>query len=328
MRGPDPARLFAFAWRSVGRLPQPVAVAVFDAVADVAWLGRLAGARQLEANLARLRPDLSTRELRRLTRDGMRSYMRYYREAFQLPTFTREQLAARVRATGVPAVRTELESGRAVVLALAHAGNWDLAGAWATTFLGPVLTVAEKLPGGLFAEFLAFRESLGIEIVPLENHSTFRTLTRRARARAALVPLLADRDLSTRGIEVDLAGQRARVAAGPAALALTGDYALVPAVITYERLTGERRRAARSAWGIVIEFRPAIERPAGLSRADAVAPMTQAWVDVVFTRLRERPQDWHMLQKVFLADLDPERLAKAAARDAVVGPDAAAQGDS
>lgn len=45
----DVARLFAFAWRVVGKVPDPVVRGAFRLVADVAWLLRGAGVRQLEA---------------------------------------------------------------------------------------------------------------------------------------------------------------------------------------------------------------------------------------------------------------------------------------
>jgi len=171
--------------------------------------------------------------------------------------------------------------------------------------------VAERLePEELFQEFVAFRESIGITIFALTGDGdVFRGLVRAARAGAGLLPLLADRDLTAKGVEVDFLGHRARVAAGPAALSISTGAPLVTTVIYYERLRGARRRAARSPWGIVIQFNKAIEIPPGVPRADQVRVMTQAWVDQFAAGVRQRPQDWHMLQKVFVEDLDPARYA-------------------
>ena len=60
---------------------------------------------------------------------------------------------------------------------------------------------------------------------------------------AGLLPLLADRDLTAKGLEVDLFGHKARVAAGPAALSVTTGAPLVTTVIYYERLRGAPRAA-------------------------------------------------------------------------------------
>ncbi|GEK19927.1 lipid A biosynthesis lauroyl acyltransferase [Cellulomonas xylanilytica] len=317
----DVARAFAFAWKTAGRLPGPVLRSLFGAAADVAWLRRGGGVRQLEKNLARVRPELDARALRRLSRAGMRSYMRYFGESFALARMDKERIDARVRVVGIENVRVFTDNDQPIVLALGHTGNWDLAGAWCTREIAPVTTVAERLePEELYQEFLAFRESIGITIFPLTGGGdVFRGLVRAARQGAAILPLLADRDLTSKGLEVDLFGHRARVAAGPAALAITTGAALVTTVISYERLTGAQRRAAGSPWGIVIQFNKAIEMPADVPRADRVRAMTQAWVDEFAAGVRQHPQDWHMLQKVFVEDLDPERYAATLAAQGSAG---------
>ncbi|WP_435735810.1 phosphatidylinositol mannoside acyltransferase [Cellulosimicrobium sp. PMB13] len=332
--GIDTGKAFTFAWRNAHKVPEPILRGVFTAVADVTWLLRGGGVRQLEKNLARVRPGLGDRALRRLSRAGMRSYMRYYREAFTLPAWTPEQVAARVRVIGEQNLREHLDGDRSPVLALSHQGNWDLAGAWATRHLAPVLTVAERLePEEVFQEFLAFRTGIGLEILALGDGDVFRELVRGARRPGRIIPLLADRDLTARGVEVDLFGRRARVAAGPAALAVTTGAPLIPAGISYERLRGARRRAAGTPWGIVIRFFPSVEVPADVPRSERVAAATQGWVDALSVALGERPEDWHMLQKVFVEDLDPERYARTQAaageRPATVDehPAATAQGD-
>jgi len=318
----DVARLFAFAWRVVGKVPDPVVRGVFRLVADVVWLLRGAGVRQLEANLGRVRPQARPDEIRRLSLLGMRSYMRYYGESFALVGAKPEQIDARVRLVDPGEVVATMNEGRMVVMALGHLGNWDLAGAWATRNLGRTVTVAERLkPEALFQEFLAFREGIGLEIIPLSDGGAgggvFRELVRTARQPSpGLIPLLADRDLTARGVEVDLFGERARVAAGPAALAVATGAPLCATTITYERLTGARRRAAGTAWGIVIEFGRLLTVPDDVPKADRVAVLTQAWVDDLGRGIARTPQDWHMLQKVFVADLDPERYARTLAAEA------------
>lgn len=310
----DVARVYATAWRVTGKLPDPVVRGVFRLVADLAWLRHGEGVRRLEHNLSRVRPHAGPRELRRLSLLGMRSYMRYFGEAFALVGARPEQIDARVRVAGDHAALDEMATGRMVVMALGHLGNWDLAGAWASRNLGRTVTVAERLkPEALFQEFLAFRESLGLEIVPLSagGGGVFRNLVRAIKKPGGgLVPLLADRDLTARGVEVDLFGERARVAAGPAALAVSTGAPLCTTTITYERLTGERRRAAGTAWGIVVEFSPLLTLPEGTEKKDRVPVLTQTWVRHLEDAIARDPQDWHMLQRVFVDDLDPERYAR------------------
>ena len=306
-------RLFGLGWRVVPRLPDPLGRALFDVAALAVWARRTGGVRRLESNVARARPAASPRELRRLSRAGMRSYMRYYCEAFQLPAWDRDVLRAKVRAVGTTPLREDLAAGQAAVLVLGHYGNWDLAGAWTAQEIGPEVAVAERLePAELCEEYVAFRESLGVTVVPLDRGSNvFRTLIGHAKRGGVIIPLLADRDLSATGVVVSLLGEPARVAPGPAALTIATGARLYPTRITYERLRGARRRAARGPWGIVIDFAPPVAVPEGLSRPDAVAAVSQAWADSVAEAIRTSPQDWHMLQRVFVADLDPVRTPTA-----------------
>lgn len=307
----DVARLYRTAWKYAGKVPGPVLRGAAQLAADVTWLRHGEGVRRLEKNLGRVRPDLDRRALRRLSREGMRSYMRYFTEAFALVGVSREQVDARVRGVHDERARPYLDADKPIIMALGHVGNWDLAGAWATRHLAPVTTVAERLkPEELFQEFVAFRESIGLRIIPLSGGGdVFRDLMRAARGPAQLIPLLADRDLTAKGVEVDLFGHRARVAAGPAALAVSTGAPLFPTLVRYERLTGARRRAAGSPWGVTIEFSEPVEVPQGLPRAEQIRVVTQAWVDAVAEGIHRYPQDWHMLQRVFVDDLDPERYA-------------------
>ena len=287
-------------WSGVRRLPERAAYHLFDRIADVAWRRRGTGVRQLEANLARVRPVLDDEGLRRLSRVAMRSYLRYWCDAFRLPDWDEQRIVESVRALGVRPVRDSLESGRGVVMFLGHLGNWDHAGAWSALRLASPTTVAERLrPEQLFDEFVAFREKLGMTIVPLGGNGVFRQLMTALRA-GGFVPLLSDRDLTDGGVEVSFFGESARMAVGPAALALQTGAALHPVGIHYER--------RGKGWGIVITWHPEVPAPQRVSHGSAatraaVGAMTQACADVLAGDIDAHPQDWHMLQRVFTADL-------------------------
>lgn len=288
-------------WSAVRRMPEWAAYGVFDTVADVT-VAR-GGAARMRANYARVRPELDDAELDALVKDGMRRYLRYYCEAFRLPELGPDVLAERVRVEGDGPVRQAMAGG-SVVCFLGHLGNWDLAGAWASQHLGHVATVAERLePEEVFEEFLAFREGLGMTILPLTGGpDVFASLRRASRSPGTIIPLLADRDLTARGVEVTFCGLPARMAAGPAALALAERRPLHPVSIRHEPRGGR-------GWGIVITFHPAVRVPTtGTTREKALA-MTQQCADVLGVVVREHTADWHMLQRVFVDDLDPERLA-------------------
>jgi lauroyl/myristoyl acyltransferase len=291
-------------WSLVRRMPEFVAYGVFDQLADAAWRRRGKGVERLRSNYATVRPELDPAELDALVRAGMRSYLRYWCDSFRLPDRSIDDLIHAVRVVGIDPVGAHLQSGRSAVIFLGHMGNWDLAGAWSTTQLAPVTTVAERLkPEELFDEFLAFREGLGMRIIALTGGSSdvFRELTKACRS-GALVALLADRDLTNGGIEVDFCGQRARMAVGPAALAVNTGAALHPCTIHYER------QPQGQGWRTVVTFHDAVAPPAQGTSREKIQAMTQTCADVLAQAVREHTHDWHMMQRVFTKDLAEGRV--------------------
>jgi len=291
-------------WSLVRRMPPRLAYRTFDLLADVAWRRRGKGVERMRSNYGIVRPELAPAELDALVRAGMRSYLRYWCDSFRLPDCSVDDLIAGVRVVGDEPVRAQLQSGTSAVIFLGHMGNWDFGGAWSTTQLAPVTTVAERLkPEELFDEFVAFREGLGMRIIALtEGSDVFRKLTTACRA-GALVALLADRDLTNGGIEVDFCGERARMAVGPAALALNTGAALYPAIVHYEP------NPQGHGWRTVVTFHGAVATPTQGTSREKVHMMTQACADVLGEAVRERTQDWHMMQRVFTKDLVDEHAS-------------------
>jgi len=290
---------YSMGWRVVRWLPARAAYLVFSVLAQFAWLRQGPSVRQLERNLARVVPDSSAMKLKMLSRKAMHSYMRYFCDAFRLPDWSPEYILATCRVTGDEPVRQALAEGRGVVMALSHSGNWDHAGAWSNLALARVTTVAERLrPEELYQRFLRFRQELGMEVLPLTGGGdVFGTLVRRLR-KGGFVPLLADRDLTATGVPVDFFGEQARMATGPAALALVTGAALFPTSIYYERLPS----SAPARWGVVCAIQPEVEVPPDGEHAERIAVMTQGCADALARGVAAHPEDWHMLQRVFVAD--------------------------
>lgn len=293
--------VYTLGWVVVRRMPQSWAQALFMLAAEIAWRRQGKGVQRLEANLRRvIGPAASGTELRRLSRASMRSYLRYWLEVFRLQNFSQQEIVDATHSNG--GERTAfayMAAGRGVVLALPHMGNWEHAGGWIIgAGAGGFTTVAERLrPESLFEKFVAFRESLGMEVLPLTGgqQHVFGVLAQRLRA-GRMVCLPCDRDLTASGVEVDFFGERARMAAGPAALAVQTGAALMPVTLWFE---GEQ-------WGVFIHDEVPV--PADGTRKEKVAALTQQLAHVFETGIREHPQDWHMMQRVFVADLDPARL--------------------
>jgi phosphatidylinositol dimannoside acyltransferase len=287
---------YAAGWSVVRGMPEWLARAQFDAAADAIWLRQGRSVRRLQSNLARVVPTASPRELRLLTREGVRSYFRYWCEVFQLPKMSSAEVISRIDVTGDRLLRDAVAAGKGMILSLPHMGNWDHAGAWLTGTGVPFTTVAERLkPESLFERFVEFRESLGMEVIPLTGGEgpPYAILADRLRSGGVLC-LLGDRDLTRAGIEVEFFGATARMPAGPAALAHDTGAALLPVTLWYPT----RRR-----WALQIHDQ--VHVPADGDRAAKVRAMTQTVAGVFETAIAAHPQDWHMLQRVWTADLDP-----------------------
>ncbi|MFI2351439.1 phosphatidylinositol mannoside acyltransferase [Streptomyces sp. NPDC019443] len=290
--------LYGLGWSTVKKLPEPVAAALGRSIADIAWKRRGKSVLRLESNLARVVPDASPERLAELSKAGMRSYMRYWMESFRLPTWSAERVEKNVQIKGAHYLKDGLAAGRGVVLALPHLANWDLAGVWATRILGiPFTTVAERLrPETLYDRFVAYRESLGMEVLPHSGGEAFGTLARRLRS-GGLVCLVADRDLSASGVEVKYFGETARMPAGPALLAQQTGALLMPVTLWYDKAPLMRGR-----------IHAPVEVPETGTRAEKASSMTQALADAFATGITEHPEDWHMLQRLWLADLEERPL--------------------
>ncbi|MGW7791799.1 phosphatidylinositol mannoside acyltransferase [Streptomyces tricolor] len=289
--------LYGLGWSTVKKLPEPVAARLGRTIADLAWKQRGKGVQRLEANYARVVPDATPERLAELSRAGMRSYLRYWMESFRLPAWSAERVRSGFEAKDLHHLTDGLAAGRGVILALPHLANWDLAGAWVTTALRtPFTTVAERLkPETLYDRFVAYREGLGMEVLPHSGGSAFGTLARRLRD-GGLVCLVADRDLSASGVEVDFFGERARMPAGPALLAQQTGALLLPVTLWYDDSPVMKG-----------QVHPPVDVPGSGTRAEKTSVMTQALADAFASGIAEHPEDWHMLQRLWLADLDPAK---------------------
>ena len=285
-------RAYAAGWHAVRYAPEGVASVVFEQLADQAWRRRGRGVQQLERNLARIVPDASASDLRDLSREAMHSYFRYWCEAFRLPEWGADEVVDRIVVHHEERLRGPATSGQGVITALGHLGNWDHAGAWASTTGIAFTTVAERLkPEALFRRFLAYRESLGMEVLPLSGGEDVSGTLAARLGQGRVVALVADRDLGRSGIEVDLLGEPARFPAGPAVLALRSGSPLLPVMSWYDE---DRTH---------LEIQAAVRVDEGLGFRDSVQALTQQFADALGDALREHPTDWHMLQRVWTSDL-------------------------
>jgi lauroyl/myristoyl acyltransferase len=286
---------YAAGWRAVRAMPEILARNAFGAGAHYAARG--GGPDQLRKNLARVIGTTPARVPDGLIRASLASYARYWREAFRLPTMDHEVLGRELDevAVGHEHVVAGLAAGRGLVMALPHSGNWDMSGVWMVYKQGTFTTVAERLkPESLYRRFIAYRESLGFEMLPLTggDRSPYEILAERLRDNR-VVCLMAERDLTRSGVQVDFFGEPTRMPAGPAKLAIETGAPLVPTHSYYLRDT------------MVTHVYPPLDTSSG-----DVAVVTQKLADRFARNIAAHPADWHMMQPQWVADLSDERRAR------------------
>lgn len=283
---------YATGWGAVRGMPASMARGMFRGAADLAARRNGPGTRQLRRNYARVVPQAGPSELDDLVRDGLRSYARYWMETFRLPGMDHEAIYRHVdeRMVGKSLMAAAMERGRGLILVLPHTGNFDVSGVWLVGHQGQFTTVNERLqPESLYQRFVDYRESLGFEILPTGG-GAYRVLMERLRANKMVV-LLADRDLSRKGVPVTFFGEETRMPAGPTRLAAATGAEILIVENTF----------TDDGWGL------RFHSPILVHGRDEVPSATQRMADAFAADIAANPVDWHMMQKLWLADLDEER---------------------
>lgn len=283
------AAAYIAAWKIIGRLPGRVADTLFSLGAD--WASdKGKGMEMLRRNLARV---VGVENVDQdLVRASVRSYARYWKEAFRLPTLTGDpEVVERIREgiEGLEHLERAYGQGKGVILALPHSGNWDMAGMWLVQNYGTFATVAERLkPESLFDAFVRYRESLGFEVLPLTGgrEAPYERL-REVLESGGIVCLMGERDLTSSGVPVMFFGEETTMPAGPAKLAIDTGAALLPVHSWFEGTDRD------PAWGLKAE--------SPIEVTD-VAETTQRLADRFAANIAEHPADWHMLQPMWPVD--------------------------
>jgi KDO2-lipid IV(A) lauroyltransferase len=280
------AYLYFAGWRVVRWLPESTAYKLAYSVSDFLVKRNGKSVQRLRSNLSRTQPGMTTLDLDLLVIEAMRSYMRYWCDTFRLPDWSKKRILETVTVTNEHLLTDAIAAKTGVIVAVPHAGNWDHAGAYFCAKGIRLVTVAERLkPEKLFLKFLAYRQAMGMEVLPLDGR-VLNNLEERLN-EGALVALVSDRDLSRSGIEVEFFSGKARMPAGPALLALRTKAPLITAFVSYTET------------GVHIEFRNIIVPSSGdeSSKVKEIVQMTAQYFE---DGISERPEDWHMLQRIWI----------------------------
>jgi KDO2-lipid IV(A) lauroyltransferase len=266
-------------------LPERTAYWLAYAVADFLTKRNGKNVARLRSNLQRTQPNMTELDLDLLVLNAIRSYMRYWCDTFRFPDWSTQRVCETVTVKNEHLLLDAIAAKTGVIVCLPHAGNWDHAGAYFCAKGIHLVTVAEHLkPEKLFLKFLSYRQAMGMEVLPLDGR-VLGTLAQRLR-QGALVALVADRDLSRSGIDVNFFGGPARMPVGPALLAMKTSAPLITAFVSY------------TDSGIHIDFNEVAIPTAG-SDDKRVLEIVQRMAKQFEDGISVHPQDWHMLQRIW-----------------------------
>ena len=281
------AQLYLLGWKIVQALPEKSAYRLFEKFGKVFYNRNGKAVQRLRLNLGVVSPASSAVELEKLVVEGISSYFRYWCDTFRFPGWSNQKILDSVTATNENLLKDPVAAGTGVIVALPHSGNWDHAGAYFCAQGIPLVSVAERVkPEKLFQKFLTYRQAMGMEILALDSN-TLPTLSNRL-GEGKLIALVADRDFSKSGVEVDFFSKKAKMPIGPAVLSLRTGAPLITAQVSY------------NPNGIQIDFLgPIIPRIQG-SLEERAKDLVQQCADNFEMGISKHPEDWHMLQRIWI----------------------------
>jgi phosphatidylinositol dimannoside acyltransferase len=284
--------LFRFAAAAFGLLPESWMRNIGES------LGRAANARKttkrnlLEHHMRRVLGDGSPEsEVQDAVKAMYESYGRYWAETFWVRPRRHDAVTAEVERIGFSHIDDAMEAGKGMIFALPHMGNWEIAGLVADEIGARALAVAEHLSNERITNwFVEIRNQLGIDIVltsdPQRNSKLIRTLK-----AGKPIALLADRDVTGRGLETQFFGEVTRMPAGPIGLADMTGASLLPVGVYFKKGAGHR-----------IVVHPPIVVPdiqAKDARIAAGAALMAAELEKI---ILESPGQWHLFQPNWPSD--------------------------
>lgn len=262
------------------------------------WLGRRWASRNtkkrplLRSHMRRVIGDDAPDDVIEAAVDRMHeSYGRYWAETFWLRPRRHAAVAERVERIGFDYIQPAQERGKGIIFALPHLGSWEVAGLIADEIGVRVLAVAEDLPNPHITDwFVRVRNQLGIDIVLTTDPQRRSKLIRCLKA-GGVIALLADRDVTGRGLSTEFFGEVTKMPSGPVGLAAITGAALMPVGQYFNEGSGH-----------TIVVHPPIEMPTLGTREES----TQASAALLARKLEEvirfDPPQWHLFQPNWPSD--------------------------
>ncbi len=229
------------------------------------------------------------RALEAIVRSAFKHHAHYYIELARAPRFDVEYMRERLLIETPETVDLAFSERKALILVGLHFGTIELPGFLAKDRLGMLVAPMESLRNErIQAYFKRTRATVGVRILTIEEAGPELLAVLR---RNEPIGIVADRDLTGSGLEVEMFGAPTKIPAGPALLSMeTG----APAYVAGVHRTGPGRYLG-SLW--------ALSAPEGASRRARSRAMAREEA-VLFERvIVKAPEQWLAIFHPIWADL-------------------------
>lgn len=281
-----------------GVTPRPLRYGLGSAISAVSYLGWRSKRLHTQQNMSKvLGLPVDHPQVKRLAFASWRNYGRPASDLIYFPHVNMDRIEAGMvdqsqGGTWQEYARRALSPGKGAIVASAHFGSWDMAGAVVARSF-PVSAIAEMFQDQRLNDLIqGSRRAKNVEIIPMEN-SARRILQDLHRNR--FVAIVVDRPMSReQGIAVSFFGHPTYVSAGPAALALKCGAAVLPGLVWY----GPGGRF------YVRAFAPDFPRECATpeERTQEIARLTQYMYSALEEVIREWPEQWFMFRPFWPTD--------------------------
>ena len=286
--------------KGVARLPRGAAMAV---ARHWGWLlahvVRLRRAYVL-ATLARCFPEKTGEERRGIYDEMCRHQAMNLVELMRFAGGRDEELAGLLEVRGEETVKAALARGKGALILIAHFGNYDLMGLYASKLFGYPLTIITKtLRNAKLNElWWEMRRKAGVNEIPA--HKAYRPCVRALQANGLVGFMLDQNRPAAEGVFVDFFGEAASTTPGLAFMAAQTGAPVVP---VFMRRTPEGRH--------VLEVGALLEPPPD-RKEETLRAFTAACTKIIEDEIRRYPDQWLWWHKRWKSRPPEEKAAAAA----------------
>ncbi|HEX7736127.1 MAG TPA: lysophospholipid acyltransferase family protein [Ktedonobacteraceae bacterium] len=281
-----------------GKTPRPVRYALSSGLSSASYLGWRAKRLVTQQNMSKvLGLPMSDPRVRRAAFTAWSNYGRTASDLIYFPHMKMDEVEAHTLdqtrdGSWHEFASRALEHGKGLVIATAHFGSWDVAGALVARRF-PLSAITETFKDPRFNDLMqGQRQEKQVEIIPMERapRQVLRDLHQNK-----VVAIVSDRPMSKeKGVEITFFDHKTYVPAGPAALALKAGAAILPGFVWYGLKQEFYVRA----------FPPIYPQPCegAEERNREIARLTQYIYSALEEMVREWPTQWFMFRAFWPED--------------------------